>query len=83
MWKYVSKLSSLMLIILLFFISYTVPSWSQVDIPGPSFEDVISLRRALGPVISPNGKTIAFTLRTTDWKNNRYDSEIWLVSCQA
>lgn len=79
MWKYVSKLSNLMLIMLLFSISYTVPSWSQVDIPEPSFEDVISLRRALGPVISPNGKTIAFTVRTTDWKNNRYDSEIWLV----
>jgi dipeptidyl aminopeptidase/acylaminoacyl peptidase len=51
----------------------------QSKVPGPSFEEVISIRNAGGPVVSPDGKSIAFGVRTTDWKNNRYDSEIWMV----
>ena len=49
------------------------------DVPGPSFDDVIALRNAGSPVISPDGNHVAFTMRTTDWENNRYDTEIWLV----
>jgi len=44
-----------------------------------SFEQVLSLRNAGSPVISPDGKHIAFTVRSTDWKNNTYDTEIWLA----
>ncbi len=46
----------------------------------PSFEEVLSLRSASEPVISPDGRSIAFTVRSTDWKNNRYDEEIWLYN---
>jgi len=48
-------------------------------VPGPSFEDVINLQAVGGPRISPDGRTVAYTLRTTDWKENRYDTEIWLA----
>ena len=44
----------------------------------PSFEEVISLRNAGGVVISPDGAAVAFTVQTTDWDNNRYDTEIWI-----
>lgn len=44
----------------------------------PSFEEMISLRRPGAVRISPDGKHVAFTVRTTDWGKNRYDSEIWL-----
>ncbi len=44
----------------------------------PSFEEVISLRNAGSVVLSPDGKMIAFTVQTTDWTDNRFDSEIWL-----
>ena len=51
---------------------------AQSEIPGPSFQDVISLRSINRPVISPDGRHIAFTKTTVDWKENRYDTEIWL-----
>ena len=48
--------------------------------PGmPSFEEVISLRRVDGVAISPDGAAVAYTVRSTDWEKNRYDTEIWLA----
>ncbi|MBN1388915.1 MAG: S9 family peptidase [Bacteroidales bacterium] len=44
----------------------------------PSFEQVLSLKSAGAPVISPDGNHILFTVTQTDWENNRYDSEIWI-----
>ena len=43
-----------------------------------SFEKWLSLKQAGAPVISPNGKYIAYTVTSTDWANNGYDAEIWL-----
>lgn len=44
----------------------------------PTFEEVISLRTINAVTISPDGKAIAYTVQTTDWNENRYDTEIWL-----
>ena len=44
----------------------------------PSMEEVISLRSVGSVQLSPDGKTIAYTVQTTDWNENRYDTEIWL-----
>ena len=44
----------------------------------PKMEDVLSLQSLGGIAISPDGKHIAYTVRTTEWKENRYDTEIWL-----
>ncbi|SFF41215.1 S9 family peptidase [Thermoflexibacter ruber] len=43
-----------------------------------SFEKFISLRSVGSPSISPDGQHVAFTVSTTDWKENQFDSEIWL-----
>ncbi|WP_435353561.1 S9 family peptidase [Emticicia sp. SJ17W-69] len=43
-----------------------------------SFEQFLSLRQCGSPVISPNGENVAFTVTSTDWKENGYDTEIWL-----
>jgi dipeptidyl aminopeptidase/acylaminoacyl peptidase len=43
-----------------------------------AFEKWLSLKQVGSPVISPNGKYVAYTLTSTDWANNGYDSEIWL-----
>lgn len=45
---------------------------------SPSFEDIISLRSVSNAVISPDGNNLVFESRTTDWKENRYDRELWL-----
>jgi dipeptidyl aminopeptidase/acylaminoacyl peptidase len=48
------------------------------DPPGPSFEDVIDLNSVGAPRISPDGAMIAYTVRSTEWEDNRFDQEIWL-----
>lgn len=45
----------------------------------PTFEEVISLRSVNGVSVSPDGRNVAFTVQTTDWNDNRFDSEIWLA----
>ncbi len=47
--------------------------------PGSSFKDVISLRNAGSPAISPDGSAVAYVVSAADWEKNRYDQEIWLV----
>lgn len=55
------------------------PLAAQDAIPGPSFEEVISLRNAGGAAISPDGRSVAFEVRATEWEANRFDTEIWLA----
>ena len=45
---------------------------------SPSFEDIISLRSFYNAVISPDGSNVVFESQATDWKENRYDRELWL-----
>lgn len=44
----------------------------------PTFEEVISLRNVGTVLMSPDGKNVAFTVTSTDWDKNRFDTEIWL-----
>jgi dipeptidyl aminopeptidase/acylaminoacyl peptidase len=44
----------------------------------PSFEQVIALRNAGAATLSPDGKHVVYTVQTTDWSDNRYDTEIWI-----
>ncbi len=66
---------SSLFIIFLFVLSVT----AGTTVPGPTFEEMISLRSVGSPIVSPDGKSIAFSVRTTDWAKNRYDREVWLV----
>ena len=66
---------SLAALLLLFISEFT----AAADADAPSFEDVLSLRSADNPVISPDGEQVVFEVRSTDWNRNEYDTEIWLV----
>ncbi len=44
-----------------------------------SFEKWISLKGVGSPVISPDGKTIVYSVSSTDWANNAYDNELWMA----
>ncbi len=44
----------------------------------PSIDALISLERAASPVLSPDGRHIAYTMRRTNWDDNEYETEIWL-----
>lgn len=44
-----------------------------------SFEKWISLKGLGSPLISPDGRTIVYSVNTTEWAANNYDSELWMV----
>jgi dipeptidyl aminopeptidase/acylaminoacyl peptidase len=46
--------------------------------PSVSFEKWLSLSQAGTAVLSPDGANVAYTVTSTDWKENKYDAEIWL-----
>ena len=62
------------LLFFLFIFTCTLASAQHV----PIFEEVISLRSVGGVSLSADGKHIAYTVQTTDWNENRFDTEIWL-----
>lgn len=43
-----------------------------------SFEKWLSLKGINSPSISPDGKTIIYSVNSTDWDSNTYDSELWM-----
>jgi dipeptidyl aminopeptidase/acylaminoacyl peptidase len=46
--------------------------------PTISFHKWLSIAQAGAAVLSPDGANIAYTVTTTDWKENSYHTEIWL-----
>ena len=46
----------------------------------PSLEESLSLKTIGGARISPDGRFIAYRVRETDWKENAYVRQIWLVN---
>ena len=46
---------------------------------APTVDQVLSLKRAGSPKISPDGRWIAYTVRETNWDDNAYETEIWLA----
>jgi dipeptidyl aminopeptidase/acylaminoacyl peptidase len=49
----------------------------------PTFEDSLNLKSVSDPQISPDGRFIAYRIRETDWKDNSYVRQIWLVNTQT
>jgi dipeptidyl aminopeptidase/acylaminoacyl peptidase len=45
----------------------------------PTLEESLGLKHLGGPRISPDGKFIAYTVRETNWKDNEYARQIWLM----
>ena len=43
-----------------------------------SFEKWISVKSVSSPLISPDGRTVVYSVNTTDWANNAYDGELWM-----
>jgi len=43
------------------------------------FRAVLSLEGIGGPRLAPDGTRVAYSVTTTDWDANRYDTEIWIA----
>lgn len=49
----------------------------------PTVDQLLEVRRAGSPAISPDGRLVAYTVRETDWEDDAYETQIWLVSTQG
>jgi dipeptidyl aminopeptidase/acylaminoacyl peptidase len=45
----------------------------------PTIDQIISLKRAGSPAVSPDGRRVAYTIRETNWDDNEYETEIWIA----
>ena len=57
-----------------------VPATARTAATTPSIDDLISLKRVAGvPAISPDGRRVAYTVRETNWDEDRYQTQIWIA----
>ena len=45
----------------------------------PTVDQILTIKRAGSPEISPDGRWVAYTIRQTNWDDNAYDTQIWLA----
>lgn len=62
-----------------FWLALFIPSLLTAQSSSVSFEQWISLKQPGGPSISPDGQMVLFSVTSTDWKENVYDTEFWLA----
>ena len=49
----------------------------------PSVDDLLNLKTASGARISPDGAWVAYSVSSTDWKQDAFVSQIWLVDTKS
>ncbi|HEX4381051.1 MAG TPA: hypothetical protein VH022_13505, partial [Candidatus Acidoferrum sp.] len=45
----------------------------------PGIDETLSLKGISGQQISPDGRYVAYRVRETDWEDNLYVRELWIV----
>jgi dipeptidyl aminopeptidase/acylaminoacyl peptidase len=60
-------------------ISHAADAGEQSGNPTPTIEQWMSLKGADSPRVSPDGRSVAYTIREADWNTNSFDDEIWIV----
>src|SRR5947208_13318478 len=50
---------------------------------APTVDQILSIQRAGSPEISPDGRFVAYTVRTTNWDDNAFDTQIWLADTKS
>jgi dipeptidyl aminopeptidase/acylaminoacyl peptidase len=61
----------------LLLVSSVVPG-ATAQSPGPGIDDILNLKRVGSPAISPDGRTVVFTLREANWDANEFETEVWI-----
>jgi dipeptidyl aminopeptidase/acylaminoacyl peptidase len=46
---------------------------------APTVDQILSLKRAASPEISPDGRMVVYTVRDANWDDNSYDTQIWIA----
>lgn len=46
----------------------------------PTLDESLSLKSVNSPMISPDGRFVTYRMNETNWKDNEFISQIWLVN---
>ena len=67
------------------FAALLIALWSGSTVSGRSitFDDLYGMPTARSPMISPDGKQIAFILTTTDMRSDKSDRQLWLMNADG
>src|SRR4051812_42740884 len=57
--------------------------FAQASRHVPTVDDLLELRAASGPQISPDGKWVAYLVSQTDWQHDEFVSQLWIVSADG
>lgn len=49
----------------------------------PTLEEALSAKLVSSPKISPDGRLVAYQVRETNWKENEFVNQLWLVSVET
>ena len=67
----------------LLFLALAALPWSAVAQTGatrvPAIDDLLNLKTLGSPQVSPDGTWVAYTVSSTDWKQDAFVTQIWLV----
>jgi len=57
----------------------TAPLAAQAPGPVPPFDSLLSLRSVGSFDLSPDGRHVVYEVRSADWKENQYRTDLWLA----
>lgn len=60
-----------------------VASSSAAAKQPPTVDELIGLQTPGAPVISPDGRLVAYTIRQPNWADNRYETHVWLANTET
>ena len=49
----------------------------------PTIDEMVSLKRASQPALSPDGSRVAWVVRKANWDDNTFETEIWLADVRT
>jgi len=64
-----------------FLVVLTSTTWAATR--PPTIDELIGLQSPAAPVISPDGRFVAYTLRQPNWTDNKYETQVWLTNTQS
>src|SRR5436189_1500385 len=64
-------------------ITFYAQTPSGAEKAPPTVDQILSLKQAAAPEISPDGRLVAYTVRETNWDDNSYETEIWLADTRS
>jgi dipeptidyl aminopeptidase/acylaminoacyl peptidase len=67
----------------LLLVTVSFPLAILADHHVPTVDDLLNLETVGGAQISPDGKWVAYTVTSTDFKQNAYVTQVWLANTQS